>query len=1052
MRVFSVPSSAPFLRTLIAALVDGRLVEGFEARAHPERLPQATLYLPTRRAERMAREIFLDVLGTDAVLLPRIFTLGSIDEDEAVLAEPEQPSGALGPDALELPAKFNELQRRLLLAQMIATWARGIAPSDPAQAPLVIGGPASTLALADDLARLMDDMVTRKVDWRALDGLVPDALDTYWQLTLRFLNVARDVWPQILAAYGRIEPAARRDLMIEAETARLLQRREGPVIAAGSTGSMPTTARFLHAIAGLPQGAVVLPGLDTDLDDDAWQLIGGASDASGRLTSPPASNHPQFALHALLTRFGIRRGDVEILGSAAPGGRDMLVSETMRPSNATAQWHRRLAEPQVEASIAAAMHDLAVISAANPEMEALAIAIAMREARELGKSAALVTPDRALARRVMAALGRWDLAFDDSGGDALMDTPAGIFSRLVAEAAAAQLEPATLLALLKHPLLRLGDAAGAWQDATVTLELALLRGTRPAAGSHGLLQEFARFRDELGKLRRQQASALHPSEPRSHLDDAKLDRAQALIVQLQAALAPLEAIDPAKPQDFTALAQRHRDTLQALSRDADGLDVAFESHEGAVLAGAFDDLLGEAAPSGLLVPLHDYPEVFQTAFADRVVRRPEAANASLRIYGPLEARLTQCDRVILGGLVEGIWPPAPRTDPWLSRPMRHELGLDLPERRIGLSAHDFAQLLGAEDVILSHAAKVGGAPAVVSRFLHRLEAVAGERRWKTARAAGDTYVRYAEALDRPDKVQPVAQPAPKPPRAARPLRLSVTAIEDWLRDPYTIYAKHILKLAPLDPVDMPLSAADRGSAIHDALGEFTQAFAVALPEDPVGALRSIGEQHFAPLMTRPEARALWWPRFLRIASWFANWELDRRINVAAIDAEVWGQMPIPLGGDRTFFLSARADRIERRNDRTFAILDYKTGQPPTGKQVRMGLSPQLTLEAAILRAGGFKGIAAGASVSELTYVRLSGNTPPGETRVLELKRERNEEPQQPDDAADEARRKLENLIRKFEDEATAYTSLNLSMWSNRYGSYDDLARIKEWSGTGGGGE
>jgi ATP-dependent helicase/nuclease subunit B len=289
---------------------------------------------------------------------------------------------------------------------------------------------------------------------------------------------------------------------------------------------------------------------------------------------------------------------------------------------------------------------------------------------------------------------------------------------------------------------------------------------------------------------------------------------------------------------------------------------------------------------------------------------------------------------------------------------------------------------------------------------------------------------------------------PKPPRAARPLKLSVTAIEDWLRDPYTIYAKHILKLAPLDPVDMPLSAADRGSAIHDALGEFTQAFAKTLPDDPAGMLRKIGEKHFAPLMTRPEARALWWPRFLRIATWFAAWEIERRSNVTSIDAEVRGEISIPLEGGRTFFLSARADRIERRSDRTFAILDYKTGQPPTGKQVRMGLSPQLTLEAAILREGGFQDIPAHASVSELTYIQLSGNNPPGDEKILELKRDRNEEPQFPDDAAAEARSKLEILIRKFEDEATAYTSLNLSMWSNRYGSYDDLARIKEWSAAG----
>jgi ATP-dependent helicase/nuclease subunit B len=1051
MRVFNVPSSAPFLRTLIAALVDGKLVDGFDARAQPERLAHATLYLPTRRAGRMARDIFLDVLDTDAVLLPRIFTLGGIDEDEVAFAEPEQLRGS---DGLELAPALNELQRRLLLAQMIAAWAKGITPPDPSQAPLVVGGPASTLALADDLARLMDDMATRKVDWRALDGLVPDALDTYWQLTLQFLNVARNVWPDILAAYGGIEPAARRDLLIEAEAARLTEHHEGPVIAAGSTGSMPATAKFLHAIAGLPQGAVVLPGLDTDLDDEAWQLIGGVRDTSGKFTSPPASNHPQFALHALLTRFGIRRGDVELLGLPAPGGREMLASEAMRPSNATARWHRRLAEPKVAEKISAGMKQLAVIAAANPEMESLAIAVSMREARELGKSAALVTPDRALARRVMAALGRWNLAFDDSGGDALMDTQAGIFARLAAKAAAEQLEPATLLALLKHPLLRLGGAPGAWKSAIETLELALLRGTRPEAGCSGLIKDFTGFRDQLARLRRGETSALHRSEPRTELRDAELDWAQALIAQLQAALAPLESIDRSRPRDFADIAQRHQDTIKALSRDEKGLEVAFEGHPGSALAAAFDDLLDEQARSGLLVALNDYPEVFQTAFGDRVVRRPEAPDARLRIYGPLEARLTQTDRVILGGLVEGIWPPAPRIDPWLSRPMRHELGLDLPERRIGLSAHDFAQLLGADDVILSHAAKVGGAPAVASRFLHRLEAVAGEKRWEAALAAGEIYVRYADELDRPHTVEPIAQPMPKPPRDARPLRLSVTAIEDWLRDPYTIYAKHILKLAPLDPVDMPLSAADRGSAIHDALGDFTQAFAKTLPDNPALVLRKIGEKHFAPLMTRPEARALWWPRFLRIAAWFANWEIERRINVASIDAEVRGEISIPLGNGRTFFLSARADRIERRNDRTFAILDYKTGQPPTGKQVRMGLSPQLTLEAAILREGGFKGIPARASVSELTYVKLSGNNPPGDEKILELKRDRNEEPLFPDAAADEARRKLETLIRKFEDEATAYTSLNLSMWSNRYGSYDDLARIKEWSaaGSAGGGE
>jgi ATP-dependent helicase/nuclease subunit B len=1042
MRVLSVPLSVPFLRSVVGALVDGRLVTGFEARKEPAKLAQATLYLPTRRALRVAREVFLDELKTDAVVLPRIIALGDIDEDELAFAgEAEQLNGAA---PLDIPPKLGELERRLTLAKLVAAWAKS-----PVSAPLVVGGPASTLALAGDLARLMDDMVTRGVDWDGFDGLVPDQLDQYWQYSLEFLRIARKLWPDHLLEIGKIEPAARRDLLIAAEAARLTAHHDAPVIAAGSTGSMPATARFLHAVAALPHGAVVLPGLDTDLDDETWQTIGGIRDAQGKFTSEPSSNHPQFAMQALLQRLGIKRGDVEVLLPPAPYGRDVLVSEAMRPSSSTAQWHDRLKQPEIAEKISHGMANLAVIEAPNPEMEALAIAIAMREARHLQKSAALVTPDRALARRVMAALARWKLDFDDSGGDALMDTPSGAFARLAAEAVARGLEPPTLLALLKHPFCRLGGADSEWRDAIETLELALLRGTRPQAGSTGLARDFLRFRTDLQKLQNGEPSSLHHAEPRARLKSEKLDRAGQLITALQKALEPLESLGPSKPFDFAELALRHRDILIGLSRDRHGTALAFEEREGMALASAFDDLVGEQKPSGLMVQLGDYPEVFQTAFADRAVRRVEKSGARLHIYGPLESRLMQADRVIVGGLIEGVWPPAPRIDPWLSRPMRHQLGLDLPERRIGLSAHDFAQLLGAGDVVLSHSAKAGGAPAVASRFLHRLEAVAGEDRWKAAKLSGERYVGFAHELDRPAAVKPALQPAPTPPRATRPLKLSVTAIEDWLRDPYTIYARYILRLDALDPVDMPLSAADRGSAIHDALGEFTQSFANALPDDPVRALRGIGEKYFLPLMERPEARALWWPRFQRIAQWFAGWEIARRGNIEAINAEIRGEIPIALDNERTFILSARADRIERRRDGSFAILDYKTGQPPTGKQVRMGLSPQLTLEAAILREGGFAGISAGCSVGELVYVRLSGNNPPGEQRSLELKIKQSDQPQPPDAAADHARLQLEALIRKFEDEGQAYTSLNLPMWTNRYGTYDDLARIKEWSAAGG---
>ena len=442
--------------------------------------------------------------------------------------------------------------------------------------------------------------------------------------------------------------------------------------------------------------------------------------------------------------------------------------------------------------------------------------------------------------------------------------------------------------------------------------------------------------------------------------------------------------------------------------------------------------------------------MFQTAFADRAVRRPERPGAKLHIYGPLESRLMQADRIIVGGLIEGVWPPAPRIDPWLSRPMRHELGLDLPERRIGLSAHDFAQLLGTDDVILSHSAKAGGAPAVASRFLHRLEAVAGEARWKAARAAGEQYVHFAHELDRPEKVVPIPQPAPTPPRATRPLKLSVTAIEDWLRDPYTIYAKHILKLDALDPVDMPLSAADRGSAIHDAIGEFTKAFADNLPDRSRACLARDRPEAFcaadgaargacAVVAALPAHRRM----VCRMGDCPPRSHRCDRGRDHAARSRSSSTTSAPSISPRAPTASSAAPMAR------FAILDYKTGQPPTGKQVRMGLSPQLTLEAAILREGGFDGIDAGASVGELVYVRLSGNNPPGEERSLELKIKHGDTPQHPDAAADYARTQLEALIRKFEDENEPYRSLVLSMWTNRYGTYDDLARIKEWSAAGG---
>ena len=1015
VRVFTIAPSAPFLPTLIRTMIDGRLVPGFPASDDPLALTAATLYLPTRRACRLARDVFLDTLGRKAALLPRIRPIGDIDEDELAFAE--AAAGALAETALDLPPALAGLERRLLLARLVLQWAGSAELHGTGGAPLVAHSPAAALRLADDLARLIDDMTTRQVPWHRLDEIVPERFDPYWQLSLKFLKIAREAWPAILNERGAIEAAARRDRLIAAEAARLGAATDGPVIAAGSTGSIPATAALLSTIARLPRGAVVLPGLDADLDDVAWNLIGGHEPGS-ETPGPPAYGHPQFAMQALLKRLGIDRTMVTALAPPTAHGRERLLSEAMRPAAATDRWCERLDE----SAVAAALGDITVIEAANADEEALAIAVALREILEdAHKTAALATPDRALARRVIAALERWETAVDDTGGDALTDTPAGRFARLIAEAAFGGLPPVTLLALLKHPLFRLGEREGGHDRAIAALERAILRGPRPRPGTAGIADALTRFREERPRL--------HRRDPRILIREADLEAAVKLVASLATVLAPLEALGP-RPRRFGEVATAHQAVFVALASGGDGDDAT------AVLT-AFEEIAARPVGDDLDVAPTDYPELFAVAIADQVVRRPDR-HARVRIFGLLEARLQTVDRMVLGGLVEATWPPETRTDPWLSRPMRQELGLDLPERRIGLSAHDFAQALGAREVILTRAAKVAGVPTVASRFVQRLAAVTGEAAWMHARARGERYLAWARSFDAPPKtIERIAAPQPRPPAHARPTSVTVTEVEHWLRDPYTIYAKHVLRLAPLDAVDTPPGARDRGNLIHDAIGDFSKLYADRLPADPASELIRFGWTHFTPLADYPEARAFWWPRFLRIARWFAGWDAERRAALTRMQAEIGGSIDIPLKTG-SFRLIARADRIEQRGDGRYAIVDYKAGQARTEKQVRTGLAPQLTLESAILRQGGFAAVPAGASIEEILYVTLRGGEPAGEACPIEFQEGT------PDTQADRALARFTTLVSRFADEHEPFRSLVHPMWRARYGDYDHLARVKEW--------
>ncbi|WP_231711458.1 double-strand break repair protein AddB [Xanthobacter dioxanivorans] len=699
------------------------------------------------------------------------------------------------------------------------------------------------------------------------------------------------------------------------------------------------------------------------------------------------------------------------------------MSESLRQAETSDLW-ASLSDRLPPEALARAMAGVSVVEADDPRAEALAIAFLLRDSLERpGETAALVTPDRDLARRVAAEMARFGVVLDDSAGTPLADSPAGRLARLILQATAEALAPVPLFALLTHPLAGLGLAPERKAEAVAVLELVALRGPRPRAGIDGLRQAIAVF----------DRDGFRGGDPRQRIDAAALARARDLVERLDGALGPLLALGARRAAAPLAdLVAAHRGALEAI---AGPLDPEADDAAEAALARTFETL-ADAAGDGPGLDLPDYADAAGALFADAMVRPAAEPHARIRILGPLEARLVQVDRMVLGALVEGTWPHIAETDPWLSRPMRTQLGLDLPERRIGLAAHDFAQAMGAPEVVLSFAAKVGGTQSVPSRFLQRLKTVAGPQAWQAAVGRGARWVEAARRLDDAPAVPRATRPAPAPPLALRPRRLSVTQIETLLRDPYSIYARHVLGLVPLEPLDTAPGGAERGSALHEAIGRFTTAFPQALPPDALDRLLEEGRRAFAPLAAFPAEHALWWVRFERAAAFLVAFEQTRRIGLDRVVAEAGGRLEIPLGG-ATFLLTGRADRIEVRQDGRLNILDYKTGTAPTARQAA-SLSPQLPLEAAMARRGAFPGVPP-ADVEDLAYVELKGGAAGGEEKPVRLK------DRSTMDLADAALAGLESLLKAFENEAQGYRSLAAPQWSGRFGDYDHLARVREWA-------
>ena len=988
--LYTIPPGAAFVDALAAGVFA-------ECGGEPLALARYTILLPTRRACRALREAFLRVTGGRPLLLPRMQPIGDVEPD--TLSFGEGP----GLESADLPPAVAEQRRLLLLARRILEWN-----ADPASGRREAMTPDHAVRLAGELARLIDRVQTEQLSFDALAALAPLELAQHWQATLDFLQLVTKDWPAILTAEGCLDPAERRNRLLRQLAERWSTAPPpGPVIAAGSTGSVPATADLFAVIARLPQGRVVLPSLDRAADAAMWDAIG------------LDQTHPQYGMARLLDRLGVKRDAVrdwpqEGFRHAAAGARTALLTEALRPAATTDRW-QWLGDfaPVAQAALSAEGAKLTRVVCTGDKEEGEVIALLLRHALETdGKTAALVTPDRRLARRVAASLRRWDIDIDDSAGTPLDQTAPGVFFRHVADAAAEGFAPVALLALCKHPLAAAGMTPAELRHAARLLERRVLRGPKPAAGLDGL------------------RSALDASKPGGP-ERAEMSR---LIDALETALRPLTDLVAVREASFRAAVEAHVRCAEALAASPEEAGTArlWTGDAGEALAEFLNGLL-RAADAMPPIPPASYPDMLDALMAGQAVRPRYGRHPRLNIWGPLEARLQHADLIVLGGLNEGVWPGDPSPDPWMSRPMQEAFGLPLPERRIGLAAHDFVQLAAAREVVLTRAEKTEGTPTVPSRWLLRLETVLQGAGVKEAFEPDASWLDLQQGLIAAGAHRPVEAPTPKPPVSARPRRLSVTRIETWMRDPYSIYARYVLGLSPLDPLEADPGAADRGTMIHGALDAILRAYPESLPPDAEARLLALGEEAFGALLARPAVRAFWWPRFVRIARWFVAEERAARPSIQASHTEVSGRLEIaaPAG---PFMLTANADRIDVLKSNALSIIDYKTGGVPSKRQIEAGYAPQLPLEAVIAAAGGFTGVAA-LPVERLAHWRLSGGEPPGTVHEI-------------GDGvaamAAEARAKLERLVAIFDDPETPYVSTPEPDWPLPYPDYDHLARVREW--------
>lgn len=1057
-RIYTVPAGSAFLDHLAHAILAGVLAPRGAGPPGPLDLSGYTLLLPTRRATRALQEAFLRASGGQAMLLPRILPIAEGQEDLTILTDALEPN-AFAESAAGIPPAIPGLDRRLTLTTLVMRWAEAMqTSSDPDAGHLgpdatspAGATPAQAAQLAAELSRLMDMVETENVSFAGLSALVPEEHSEHWQRTLKFLEIVTASWPAILEERGVTSPADRRNRLILAEARRLAaQPPNSPVIVAGVTGSVPATAELMRAVMEIENGAIVLPCLDTGLDEESWRVIAPNAD-EGHIGHP---EHPQFGLRRLLDRLGIARENVAVLPGSEldtrSAARAHLISEAMRPASTTGRWADLVARADMDRT-RLALQGMTLLEAPTSQDEAEAIAYILREAAETpGRTAALVSPDRLLARRVAIRLEAWGIRVDDSAGRPFRKTVPGAFLDLVIEAAAKRFAPAEVMALLKHPLTRLGLDAFAVRRAGRVLEIAAFRGPYLGDGLAGID----------ASLERASRNSKPESEERTHmavrrLFDADWDGARDLVRRLATACAPLEQMfRAARKMTLAEVAKAHvaaAESIAALpeaeakaNKAADGtaMPSPIWTGEAGSLAQRFFTELFAPVLEQPVISAYDYPDLYRSLLASENVRPRIPVHPRLFIWGPFEARLQQTDVMVLGSLNDGTWPESTDPGPWLNRSMRRSLGLPLPEEKIGHAAHDFTAFLGAEQVVLTRALKADGVPTVPSRWLMRLTALLDGLGVRNDLNMGGTWLDWARARDRVAPQARLKPPKPRPAQEQRPRRLSVSRIETWISNPYAIFAKDILRLEPLPPLGQEPDAALRGSVIHAALAKFAHTFRDHLPADIKGELLAIAMAQFAELKAHPRVAAFWLPRFERFAAWFAETEPGRRAGIAQVVAETSGKLIMEAPGG-PFTLTARADRIDI-GAAGLTVTDYKTGQPPSASRVAAGFAPQLPLEAAMAAGGAFPEVPQAAVVG-LRYTNVAGGEPPGRDVMVATSGI--------DGLAKSAVAGLCKLIATFDNPATPYEPKRRAIFKYDYDDYAHLARVAEWSADpGAGGE